>query len=184
MRRIAIVGNSGTGKSTLAKELAEILGLTHVELDALFHQSNWTPTPPEEFQQKVQAALDAADEATDGWTTCGNYRAAGGRINQDAADTIIWLDMPRWLIMSRVIRRTFSRTIRREELWNGNREPLTNFYKWDPEENIIRWAWTKYHDYRQQGLAAMTDGTWAHADVHQLRSRADVERFKATARRC
>ena len=179
MRRIAIVGNSGTGKTTLAARLASELGLTHIELDALYHRANWQEATPEDFQRDLRAAMQAADAATDGWTTCGNYRSAGGRINQDAADTIIWLDMPRWLILRRVTMRTVRRAITREELWNGNREPLTNFYRLDPQKNIIRWAWTKYDDYRQQNLAAMTDGTWSHATVHQLRSSAEVEAFVA-----
>jgi len=177
MRRIAVVGNSGTGKTTLALALADKLGLTHIELDGLFHQPDWTPTPPEEFQATLQAAMDEADERTGGWTMCGNYATPGNRINQKAADTIIWLDMARWLIMFRVVRRTLKRAITREELWNGNREPLTNFYKWDPEENIIRWAWVQFHQYRKQNLAAMADGTWSHAEVHHLRSPAEVEEF-------
>jgi adenylate kinase family enzyme len=180
MRRIAIVGNCGSGKTTLARELATTLDLTHIELDGLFHQPDWTPTPPLEFQAKLRAAMADADATTDGWTTCGNYRETG-LLNQNAADTIVWLDMPRSLIMRRVIGRTVRRAITREVLWNGNREPMTNFYKWDPQENVIRWAWVKFESYRQQGHAAMTDGTWAHATVHHLRSPAEVAAFLASA---
>jgi hypothetical protein len=133
MRRIAIVGNSGTGKSTLARQLAVKLDLTHIELDSLFHHANWPSTPVDEFQAKIRSALATADATTDGWTTCGNYRSASGRVNQQAADTIVWLDMPRWLIM----RRTLRRALTREVLGNGNREPLTNFYRWDPNKNIL-----------------------------------------------
>ena len=178
-----IVGNSGTGKTTLARELAERLDLTHIELDALFHQANWEPTPPDEFQAKIHAAMALADRETDGWTMCGNYRSASGRIGQLGADTIIWLDMPRWLIMRRVTARTLRRVFTRETLWNGNREAFTDFLRWDPNVNLIRWAWTKYDSYREQGLTAMADGTWAHAAVHHLRSPADVEALKADASR-
>lgn len=181
MRRIVIVGNSGTGKTTLAAQLADSLGLTHIELDALFHQANWQPTPSAEFQRSLRAAMAEADRATDGWTMCGNYRSASDGVGQDAADTIVWLDMPRSLIMRRVIWRTVSRAMTRQELWNGNREPMTNFYRWAPEKNIMRWAWVKYDDYRRENLTAMADGTWSHADVHHLRSPAQVERFRATS---
>lgn len=179
MRRIVIVGNSGTGKSTLARELAGDLGLTHIEMDGLFHQADWTPTPADQFQRKLRDAMDAADRATDGWSMCGNYSSVTGGIQVRAADTIVWLDMPRWLIMKRVTSRTVRRTIAREELWNGNREPLTNFYKWDPEENIIRWAWTQFDHYREQFSTSMADGTWDHAQVFHLRSPTEVTRFKA-----
>ena len=180
MRRIVVLGSSGSGKTTLARELAASLGLTHIELDALFHQPNWTPSTPEEFQARLRAAMAEGDDQTDGWTVCGSYRSASGRIHHQAADTIVWLDMPRSLTMRRVIWRTVRRAATREELWNGNREPLTNFYKWDPDENIIRWAWTRFHGYREQNFASMSDGSWDHLTVHHLRSPAEVERFKAS----
>lgn len=183
MRRIVVVGNSGTGKSTLARRLADDLGLQHIELDALFHGPNWTPTPADEFQAKIRSAMEEADERCDGWTMCGNYNTPSARIHQQAADTIVWLDMPKWLIMRRVTARTLRRAFTRERLWNGNREPLTNFYRWDPQENIIRWAWTQYDEYRKKILAAMADDTWAHATVHHLRSPEDVERFASNASR-
>jgi hypothetical protein len=47
-------------------------------------------------------------------------------------------------VMYRVVLRTIRRAVTREELWNGNREPLSNFYRWDPGRNIIRLAWVKY----------------------------------------
>src|SRR3546814_4713935 len=61
-----------------------------------------------------------------------------------AADTIVWLDLPRPLIMRRVAGRTLRRAITREELWNGNREPLAGLVRWHPERNIIRWAWVQH----------------------------------------
>ena len=116
-----------------------------------------------------------------GWTICGNYKSVSWDITMPQADTIVWLDLPRSVVMRRVVGRTLRRALLRQELWNGNREPLTNFYKWDPEENIIRWAWTKHHDYRQRYLEAMADGTWAHAEVHRLTSAGAVSKFLAAA---
>jgi adenylate kinase family enzyme len=181
MHRISIVGNTSSGKTTLAAQLAEALALTHIELDELYHQANWVPTPPEEFKAKIRAAMAEANEATGGWTMCGNYRTAGDGINQAEADTIIWLDMQRWLVMSRVIRRTVRRAVTRQELWNGNRESRTDMFRWDPTKNLIRWAWVYYDHNRQRNLGFIAAGDWAHATVHHLRSPAEVEQFLATA---
>lgn len=178
MRRIVVVGNSGSGKTTLAGQLAERLDLTHIELDSLFHQSDWTPQDPELFQAELVERMTAA---TRGWTICGNYATVTWSITMPAADTIVWLDLPRSIVIRRVTIRTLRRAIRREELWNGNREPLTNFYRWDPEQNIIRWSWTKHEHYRQRYRQAMADGIWDHAEVHRLRSVDAVSTFLAEA---
>lgn len=178
MERIVVVGNSGSGKTTLARNLADELGLAHIELDSLFHQPGWTPQDPEVFRADLRERMLACPT---GWTICGNYASLSWDITMPRADTIVWLDLPRHVVMRRVAMRTLRRALFREELWNGNLEPLGNFYKWDPEQNIIRWAWVKHHEYRRRYLQAMVDGTWAHAEVHQLTSVGAASRFLADA---
>ena len=112
MRRLSVVGNSGTGKSTLARRIADRIGVTHVELDGIFHQPGWTELPPEEFRARVAARLD---ELPDGWTTCGNYRILED-IVWTRADTVVWLDLPRSQVMRQVVARTVRRVVTREEL--------------------------------------------------------------------
>lgn len=171
MQRVVIVGGSGAGKSTLAAKLAERLDAPAVELDGLFHQRNWEPTPTPEFRARVAAALD-----TERWVVAGNYSTVMDIVHGQA-DTIVWLDRPRWLMTWRVVRRSLRRVIRREELWNGNRERWRNLISRDPEVNIIVWAWTHHdaHTRRYEGFAA--SNFWAHAEVHRLRTRRDVRQF-------
>lgn len=52
----------------------------------------------------------------------------------------MWLDLPRRIVMRQVVGRTLRRIVRRELLWNGNRELLRNVWARDPERSIIRWA--------------------------------------------
>ena len=120
MRRIIVVGTSGSGKTTLARELAHRLGLTHIELDALHWEPNWTSTPTDRLRAKVQAALA---NAPDGWTICGNYRAVNDAI-WPFTDTLIWLDYSMTVVAWRIFRRTMRRCLRRETLWDGCRESL------------------------------------------------------------
>lgn len=120
MRRIVVVGTSGAGKSTLARALARRLNLTHIELDALHWEPNWTSTPPDRMRGKVTAAIQNAPQ---GWTVCGNYRAIRDAI-WPFADTIIWLNYPMRIVFLRVLRRTLKRAIRGEMLWGGCRESL------------------------------------------------------------
>ncbi len=104
------------------------------------------------------------------WVVDGNY----GSLVQDLvladADTVVWLDLPRWIVMSRVIRRTLGRMVLHRELWNGNRERFANLFKTDPEENIILWSWTQHGKYHVGYAAAMSDPINAHLDWVRISS--------------
>jgi len=56
--RIAVHGASGSGKTSLASAIAERLGVAHIELDGLFHQSGWTERPLDEFRAEVAEVVD------------------------------------------------------------------------------------------------------------------------------
>jgi adenylate kinase family enzyme len=120
-----MVGNSGSGKSTLARELAASLGVPHLELDSVFHQPGWEPLPEDEFRRLVTARANE-----DGWVIDGNYSAVRS-IVWARADTVVWLDLPKWTVMRQVAWRTVRRAVTQQELWNGNREPLSNFLTWN-----------------------------------------------------
>ena len=175
MRRVSVTGTAGSGKSTLARELASLLQVPHLELDSVYHQPEWTPLPRDEFRARVEQFV-----AQDGWITDGNYSTVRDLV-WERADTVAWLDLPRHLVMRRLLWRTVHRVMTREELWNGNREPWSNLYAWAPERNIIRWAWTQYGWCREQYLAAMADPRWRHLDFVHLRSPADVDRWRRAA---
>src|SRR5215211_287378 len=55
--RIAVIGNTGAGKSTLARSLADCLGLNHVELDAFQHEAGWVPADPATFRARLARAI-------------------------------------------------------------------------------------------------------------------------------
>ncbi len=163
-----MVGNSGSGKSTLAKALAARLAVPHVELDAIFHQPGWTPLPEDEFARRVGEAA-----AADGWVIDGNYSAVRPLV-WARADTVVWLDLPRAVVMRRIIWRTLRRAVRRAELWNGNREPWQNFFRLDPLESIIAWSWSRHAVYRERYAAAALDPAWAHLRFVRIASGNDL----------
>ncbi|MFY1697292.1 MULTISPECIES: AAA family ATPase [unclassified Solwaraspora] len=171
MRRVSVVGVPGSGKSTLATALAARLGVPHVELDALFHQPDWQPTPPEEFRAAVADAT-----AGDGWVADGNYSSVQETIWQ-RADTVIWYDLPRWQVMRQIVWRTVHRAWSRVELWNGNRERWTNLLSRDPEHSIVVWAWQQYPHYRSRYQAALTDPRWSHLRIVRITAHAQARRL-------
>jgi adenylate kinase family enzyme len=173
VRRVSVVGNSGSGKSVLAAAIAGRLGgVPHLELDAVKHQPNWTERPPDQMR-----AIVAERAAADRWVIDGNYAAVVQDLVWARADTVVWLDLPRRVVMRQIVGRTLRRVIRREELWNGNRERWRNLLTLDPEESVIVWAWVSHDRYRARYEAAMREEAWAHLRFVRLRSRQEVRAF-------
>jgi adenylate kinase family enzyme len=177
VRRVSVVGNSGSGKSTVARELAGILGVPHLELDGVFHQPGWVPLPEDEFRRVVGAAA-----AGGGWVMDGNYSVVRPVV-WARADTVVWLDLPRRTVMRQVVWRTLRRAVTRQELWNGNRESLRNFLSWAPEDSVISWAWHSHAKYRHRYGAAAADPAYAHLTFVRLTSRRAISRFLTEAAR-
>lgn len=78
--------------------------------------------------------------------------------------------------MSQLIPRTLRRALKREELWNGNTERLTNLTSLDPETSVIAWSWTHHAEYRARYQREATLPEWTHLRFWFTHSRADVER--------
>jgi adenylate kinase family enzyme len=144
-RRIAVKGTSGSGKTTFAAALARRLGLPHIELDALHHGPNWTEASAEELTARVRRAIGAAPA---GWVIDGNYEGKLGDLVNDAADTIVWLDVPLHTLLSRLSRRTSFRIRNGVELWNGNRESWRTAL-WG-RESLFAWAVRSFFRHRRK----------------------------------
>ena len=173
-RRVSVVGNSGSGKTRLARTIAARLDVPCLELDAVFHLPGWTERPLEEFK-----GLVAQHTAGDGWVVDGNYGSVTSDLVWPRADTLVWLDLPRRVVMRQVIRRTLGRVATREELWNGNREPWSNLYRLDPKRSIIRWSWTQHTKYEGRFGTAMSDPALAHVTFVRLRSHGEAAAWVA-----
>lgn len=135
-RRVLVAGTSGSGKSTLAARIADALAVPHVEIDALFHGPDWTQRPS--FEQDVRRFTSRP-----GWVTEWQYGSVRDHL-AEVADLVVWLDLPRVVVMGQIIRRTLVRRLRRQRLWNGNVEPPLLTVLSDPE-HIVRWAWATHH---------------------------------------
>ena len=149
MRRVEVIGPSCSGKTTTARRLAAILGVPYIELDALHHDAGWTEAPAEVLQQRVCAALDAAPE---GWVVDGTYFGKLGTLVVDAVDTIVWLDIPFRTAIRRVLWRTARRAIKREELWNGNRESLRLAFS---RESIVLWVLRTHREFEEKWISRL-----------------------------
>jgi adenylate kinase family enzyme len=161
MKRVAIIGCGGSGKTALATQLGAKLGLPVHHLDRLFWRAGWQETPKDEW-----AALQRDLCARPAWIMDGNY---GGTmaLRLEAADTVIFLDYPTatclWGAMCRWLR---YRGRTRPEMPDGCPERL--------DWNYLRWI-CSYRRTRRPGILRQLTGRNAII----LRSRRAARRFLA-----
>lgn len=173
LRRIRVVGTSGSGKTTFARRLSVALDVPHLELDAVFWDAGWTKRDPDEAHALIRAFVASTP---DGWVTDGNWASALAGLLQDP-DAFVWLDYPRRTVMPRVVRRTLRRGLLRTELWHGNREDLRSLLNRDPEENVVLWSWTSHENLRARYTALAAESP---IPVIRLRSPREARRWLST----
>ncbi|MDH3658916.1 MAG: adenylate kinase [Alphaproteobacteria bacterium] len=111
--RIAVIGNAGGGKSTLARDLAEKLHLPHLELDRILWRPDWTPAPLAAYESDHGNAI-----ASDAWIIdgLGRRESIPDRLQRDTA--IILIDMPIWM--------HFWLAAERQIAWNRDKDTLAH----------------------------------------------------------
>lgn len=172
MARVVVVGCSGSGKTTFARQLAHLLVAPHIELDALYWLPNWVPRPTDEFRVLVAEAVSQEQ-----WVTDGNYRAVRDLV-WARATTVIWLNYTFPTVFGRVLRRTLRRTLTHEELFMGNRESLRRSFL--SRNSILWWVITTYRRRRRQFRVLFDQpATVPYARV-ELCHPAEAQRFLAT----
>jgi hypothetical protein len=102
--RILILGRTGSGKTTLARELAAALDIAHIELDSLYFGPGFSTAPLPVLRERTSAAI-----AGERWVTDGNKRAVRDLV-WPRADTIVWLDYPLAVSLWRLAKRARRRT--------------------------------------------------------------------------
>jgi adenylate kinase family enzyme len=167
VKRVAVIATATScGKTTFGQRLSERLGVPFVELDALNHVGpDWIEATPEELRAKVEPIL-----ATDAWVIDGSYRSKLGDLVLERAEIVVWLDLPMHVWLPRLLRRTFSRVVRREELWGGNRETLRNFLF--SRDSLLLFALRTYRPRRRLYPVQL-----ARFNLVRLRSQSDLEDF-------
>jgi adenylate kinase family enzyme len=158
----------------LARELAARLGLAYAEVDALFHGPGWLKRPS--FEADV-----AAVAAAPGWVLDAAGYASVRDLLWARADTVVWLDYSRPVVMSRVLRRSFARATYDRELWNGNTE---TFRDWLSPEHPVRWAWSEFDRRRADTLARSADQAWAPLTVLRHRQPRDTRHWLRSVPDC
>jgi adenylate kinase family enzyme len=167
--RINVCGTSSTGKSTLARRLATLIGGEYVELDAFHHRENWTEAPLDEFRALVAEAV-----APDKWVVDGGYSKARD-ILWARVQLVIWLDYPLPIILWRLTRRTIRRGLTREKLWNtGNVERMWRHF-FVPKDSLYWWVLTSYRRRRAEFRRVSLDPANSHIEFIRFSKPREAE---------
>ena len=110
MQKITIIGANGAGKTTVAHKLMHILKISEVHhLDSIFWQSSW-----KRIGRKTRIDLLKELVKKDQWIIEGTYiKSSDSRLQ--AANTIIFLDIPSLICVQRIIKRHYTAVLRKVE---------------------------------------------------------------------
>lgn len=141
MKRVMIIGCPGSGKTTLSHEIAKILRLPLYHLDLVMWQENWTAVPYQEFIAEQNKII-----ATESWVVDGNFtKSIPARIM--ASDTIVFLDVPRFICLYRLLKRYvkyFGKN--RPDMGGGNKEAI----KWAQFKFVMTYPRTKVYGFLKE----------------------------------
>ena len=145
-RRILVYGVTGSGKTTVADLLGAVLGLPshHVD-DAIGWLPGWVERPADD--QRRLAVEMAADEAWVIDSAYGKWRD----VVTARAQYVVALDYPRWVSMTRLVRRGLRRVIAKEPVCNGNYESWGRLLG---KESIILWHFRSF-DHKRAAIDTM-----------------------------
>ncbi len=160
----------------MGRNLGELLSLPVIELDSLFHQEDWEPTPLDEFREIVAAKID---EHGDGWVCDGNYGTVRD-IVLPRADTVVWLRLPFRIVYARLVKRTLGRMWTRELLWGKNRESFRLSFL--SRDSILLWGITHWRAH-YRGVENALANIPHKADVHVLRTPREVDELLVSVAR-
>ncbi|MEU9414855.1 AAA family ATPase [Streptomyces sp. NPDC048272] len=173
MQRVLVVGISGAGKSTLARALGRRLGLPYHEVDALhFGGPGWAVS--ETYVADMERIA-----ATGLWVLDSSGPPAVRDLLWARADTVVWLDHRRSVVMRRVVLRSLRRSLSRERLFNGNREA---WREWLRADHPVWWAWSRYAGRRAEIGGRAADPRFAPLRVVRLRTPEEADAWLRTRR--
>lgn len=164
MQRVLVIGPAGAGKTTLSTAIADAIGLPLIHLDSLYWDAGWVPTPQEEWEAQVSEIVRQPR-----WIMDGNY---GGTldIRIAAADTIIFLDLPRGVCIWRLLKRlVYYRGRSRVSVAEGCPEQLSLSFLW--------WVWT-YRRRRRPAILERLAGLEGKKQIVVRRSAKDVAAYQ------
>lgn len=145
LRRINVVGVSGSGKSWISERLGAILNVTVTEMDMLQWGPNWTPAETATLRNRVTEIV-----GQERWILDGNYHEKTHDIKWPRTTLIVWVDMPFVKTIRRVLQRAVRRSWTGREIWpeTGNRETFRGTFF--SRDSVVLWSMRSFRPIRKR----------------------------------
>jgi adenylate kinase family enzyme len=165
MKKVAVFGNAGGGKSILSKRLSQITGLPLYILDKIQYQSGGIEVPPEDYKRTHETIL-----ATDRWIIDGFGCMETLWLRLNEADSLVFVDLPLYVHFWWVTKRLLIGHFSAPEGWPQNSPILKSSL------NSYRVLWLchkyltpKYREYVKQAQSSKS--------VYHIRSTQQISQF-------
>lgn len=178
-QRIIVIGTTSSGKSTLAKGIADKFNLDFIELDALHWEPNWKEADIGAFRERVETVTSSErgmSENQSGWVVAGNYHVVRDLI-WPKAQAVIWLDYPFHVVFWRLLTRTIQRAVTRELLWGTNRETFwTHLKLWSPD-SLFHWLFKTYWRRKRETPILLSFPEHEHLELIHFKHPREAEEW-------
>ena len=166
MERIVIIGCPGSGKTRLARDLGDKLGLTVVHLDRLWWKQGWENVTREEFDTRLENALKL-----DSWIIDGNYNRTMD-VRLEKCDTIIYLDYSRWACLWGMLQRVLGN-------YGKNRSDMPDGCPERFDWEFVKFIWNFNENNRVINYTRIAK--YKHAKAIVLKNRKETRAFLESA---
>jgi adenylate kinase family enzyme len=169
MQRVAVIGNSGGGKSVLARRIASLRELPYIEIDRISWRDGWRPAPEAEYRIEHAQAI-----AQDRWVIDGLGRQDSIAPRLARATDIVLVDLPLWV--------HFRLAAERQIAWATGRleTPPAGLAEMPPTEGLFRTIWEVDRDWMPGIRDLVSAEERSGKNVFRLTSLEEVDRFAAS----
>ena len=163
--KILIIGNGGTGKSTLAQKIGKELDIPVTYLDLIMWNKNWDRLPEREFKKKIAEITSTKNWVIEGW---GYHSTLNDRIEK--ADVIIYLQYPLQFCLKSVLERNTNYNNKKNPFDPFEDDRLSNHHLF---EEAIK---TMHKDYEPELRKWLNQWEYSIKKIFVFKSRAELEK--------
>ncbi len=168
MKKVAVFGKPGNGKSTLSKQLAAVTGIKLYAVDSILYQPDGQETDRASYEAAHERILASDEWIIEGFAPLNALGSFNRRLEE--ADTLIYIELPYfvtyWLVTKRLLKSVF----KKPEGWPEGSSVLQGTLQ---SYRVLRLCPKFWNDDFLQRIEALS----GNKSLHVIRSVSELNRF-------